>query len=366
MITTPKPVEPLPYQVLSDVSTTPIDWLWKPYMPRGAMTMIVGDGGYGKSWMTCAIAADLSQGRPLPGQAAMAPKRVLMISAEDGVSQIIKPKMEVLGADMAMIAAFDEGFALNPKMVERISAAVTQFDVAVVFLDPMVAYLGGSTDMFRPNETRAILIQLGDLAKHHNIAVVGVHHVRKAQSAIAQHKTIGSVDFVNGVRSTLLVDISKTGQYFMSHVKSNWAKKGPTLAYDFTGDTFQWIGEYHNEGYEVSTTPRGKAKAFLVAMLRNGPVLMQELLKLAEQEGLSERTIARAKKGVAHSFQRDHKWFWELDPGVEPQPEVIGTQPQALINALQRTAPQVTVQLAPESDLDAMKRYADERLNEHS
>lgn len=359
---------PIPYQVLSTVVTTPINWLWKPYIPRGALTMIVGDGGYGKSWMTCAIAADLSKGRALPGQEPLPPQRILMISAEDGISQIIKPKMEVLDADMANIAAFDEGFSINPNMVNRISLAVAEFDAAIVFLDPMVAYLGGSTDMYRPNETRAILIQLDQLAKRHNIAIVGVHHVKKAAGLIAQHKTLGSVDFVNGVRSTLLVDISKTGQYYMAHVKANWSKKGASIAYEFTGDKFSWGGEYNvnpMDSYEISHTPRGKARSFIMSVLRNGPVPIQELIKLAEQEGLTERTLNRAKRDVARSFQKDHKWYWELEPGVEPLPEVIGSSPENYIASLSKIAPGVSMpQAEPEKITEQQKllQWAEEQL----
>ena len=372
MVTVSTLPTPLPYQILSNVTSTPINWLWKPYIPKAALTMIVGDGGYGKSWMTCAIAADLSRGRALPGQEALPPQRVLIISAEDGISQIIKPKMEVLDADMTMIAAFDEGFALNPKSVERIYLAIKEFDVAVVFLDPMVAYLGGSTDMFRPNETRAILVQLTNLAKQLDIAVVGVHHVKKAATAIAQHRSIGSVDFVNGIRSMLLVDISKTGQYYMKHVKHNWSKEGPSLAYEFYGDHFEWGGTYDidpSDSYELSHTPRGKARSFIMSVLRNGPVPINDLVKMAELEGLTERTLNRAKLGVAKSVQKDRKWYWELCPGIEPLPDVIGTQSGALLKALENISPQLHVQkttqlgeTSTQDDAEELKKWADEQL----
>ena len=363
-------VTALPYKVLKDVETVPINWLWKPYIPKAAITMIVGDGGYGKSWMTCAIAADLSKGRALPGQSPLPPQRVLIISAEDGIGQIIKPKMEVLNADMSRIAAFDEGFVLNPKMVERISLAVKEFDVAVVFLDPIVAYIGGGMDMNRANETRAVLTELDKLSKVHNIAVVGVHHVKKAGQAISQHRALGSVDFVNGVRSVVLVDITKTGQYFMSHVKSNWARKGPNIAYDFTGDAFQWGGTYEVDPldtHELSHTPRGFARSFLVAQLRNGPVASTRLMDMAKLEGLTERTLNRAKKGVAHSVQRNGMWYWELCPNAEPKhPEQIGVTGQQLIDAMAQTQPTIQVSGPDDNDLDQLLQEAKERLNEHA
>lgn len=360
-------VKPLPYVILSEVETEPLHWLWYPYIPRGGLSMIVGDGGYGKSWMTCAITADLSQGRALPGQDPLPPQKVLMISAEDGVSQIIKPKMEKLNANMANIAVFDEGFALNPAMADSIASAMKEFDATVVFLDPMVAYIGGHTDMFRANETRDILSQLDRIAKETNTAIVGVHHVRKAMASVAQHKTMGSVDFVNGVRSTLLVDISKAGQYYMAHVKANWSKKGPPLAYSMDNDVFRWEGEYTSleEPHEISKTPRNKAKAFLMAMLRNGPVPATEMVKLGIQEGINERTLSRSKKGIARSFQKDDRWFWELEPGVEPHPETIGTGPDKLIANMAGTSAVTIVRPEPtkvETEMEKVLREARERL----
>ena len=359
---TPHEVEALPYVVMSTVKPQPINWLWKPYIPRGAVTTIIGDGGYGKSFMTCSIAADLSAGRALPGQDAAHPQKVLMISAEDGIGQVMLPRLTALEANMENIAAYDEGFSLNPKMAEKIAKAVEQFDAAVVFLDPMVVYMGGEIDSHKANEVRSIMSMLTDIAKHKGIAIVAVHHVNKG-NAKGQHKSLGSVDFINSVRSTLLVDVSKTSTYYMSHVKHNWSGQGPTLAYSFTNDKFQWLGEYApqlGELYEVqlSHTPRGKAKAFLLNVLKDGPVLMTELMKFAKDQGFSERTLMTAKRGVCHSVRRsDMKWEWELDE--DPHPEAIGQTAETLLSTMaQGAGPEPRI----ESEMERLMREAQAAL----
>lgn len=361
---------PLPYVILSEVDPVPIDWLWKPYIPRGGVTMIVGDGGYGKSIMTCAIAADLSTGRPLPGQDAMPPQRILMISAEDGIGQIMLPRIKAQGGDLSMIAAYEEGFAINKSMADQIAAAAHQFDAAVVFLDPMVVYLGGEVDFFKANEVRSVMDRLTQIARKENIAIVGVHHVKKAFAATAQHRTLGSVDFINGVRSAVLVDITKTGTYYMQHIKHNWSKAGPSLAYAVTDDKFQWLGEMHliadQVDYEVSHTPRGKARAFIIATLKDGPVPSLEFIKRARDEGFTERTINRAKKGIAHSMEqvKDGKkqWYWELNEECMPKPELLDTTPSEQLAMIAGPEP-VTINdsgdILPQDVLDE----AMERLN---
>lgn len=348
----------LPFRICSTVKAEPVHWLWQPYIPRGALTLIAGDGGYGKSFMTCSLAADLSAGRPLPGQDAQAPCKVLMISAEDGLGPVIMPRLTVLDAAMENIAVLDEGFVLNPGVTKRILKAVDQFDAAVVFVDPLVVYLGGEVDSHKANEVRAILSQLTRIAKAKDIAIVAVHHVSKGL-ATGQHRTLGSVDFVNGVRSELLVDCSKSGTYFLSHGKSNWAKKGPTIAYNFNNERFTWLGNYEppkgvDGEIELSRTPRSKTRAFITNVLADGPVPMIEVLRLAHDAGIGERSLNAAKKGIARSVRKttdNHghgQWFWELEEGAEPHP-VSGGQSIATLAA--RT-PQVTIH-APDQGLES-------------
>lgn len=357
---------PLEYTVLSTVKPTPINWLWKPYIPRAAMTTIIGDGGYGKSYMTCAIAASLSRGDMLPGQQIpKAPMKILMISAEDGIGPVIMPRLQALGANMDNIAAYDEGFTINPRMTQKILLAVEQFDAAVVFLDPMVVYLGGEVDFFKANEVRSTLTQLNHIAKAKDIAIVCVHHVKKGPAS-GQHKSLGSVDFVNGVRSTLLVDVSKTGTYFMSHVKHNWSAAGPTLAYSFNQDKFHWMGEYEpgvgGEPFEVSKTPRGKARLFLLNVLKDGPVPMVKVLAFAKEQGMNETTLQRAKKGVCHSRRMDDMtWAWELDEGIEVHPEAIGIKPDEQLAAMAGLDPSVSIQ-DDEPEMVRLMREAQEAL----
>lgn len=332
--------DPFHFQKLSDVEVKPINWLWKPYIPRGALSLIIGDGGYGKSWLTCAIAADLSQGRPLPGQEPLPPQKVLMISAEDDLSQVIKPKMIMLDADMAMIKASDRGFTLDAKAMVHLVRHIKEYDVAIVFLDPLVVYLGGKMDMHRANEARAALTQLSEVAQETQTAIVAVHHVRKSGEGVAQHKVMGSADFVNGVRSAMLVDVSKGGQRFMAHVKSNWAANGPTLAYQFGKQGFQWQGEYGDVGKpapEISRTRRGEVQEWIKDRLKAGPQLAGDMLAMAEEANFSEKTLLRAKKGIVRSFNEQGKWFWALEaPLVKAEvPEGMTQEDmdrQALVN----------------------------------
>ena len=40
---------------MSDIQPEPVEWLWEPYIPSGAISLIQGDGGEGKTTTALAI-----------------------------------------------------------------------------------------------------------------------------------------------------------------------------------------------------------------------------------------------------------------------------------------------------------------------
>jgi AAA domain len=85
---------------MDTVTATEVAWLWWPYIARGKLALIDGDPGLGKSLLTLQIAASLSRGWPLPNQhglptlATGSPQTTLLLSAEDSLSDTIKPRLQ--------------------------------------------------------------------------------------------------------------------------------------------------------------------------------------------------------------------------------------------------------------------------------
>lgn len=313
---TPKKEWVLSFVRLEDVEEQEIQWLWYPYIPRGTSTLLVGNGGMGKSWITCSLAADLSAGRKLPGaKVALPPQKILIASAEDDIGHIIKPRMKTLNADMKNIFVSDEPFILDEKGVRGLESAMSMVSATIVFLDPLVAYLGGKMDINKSNESRAMIGPLTQAAARTNCAVVIVHHVRKDGKGKRIHQAMGSADITNSVRSALLVDENQDGQHYMIHAKHNWSSKGPALAYSVKDDSFRWGGAYqdtHEENH-VSTKPRGHAKDFLLTVLAEGPMGAAALFELASARGINASTLNRAKPGIAKSMKLEGQWIWQLE-----------------------------------------------------
>lgn len=311
---------------LSQVEFQETIWLWYPYIPAGAITLLFGNGGMGKSWITCKIAADLSQGRVLPGQhKPLPPQKILMVSAEDDPGRIILPRMAALEANMDNIFVSEQAFVLDEGGIRALEQAMGDYSATILFIDPLVSYLGGKMDINKSNESRAMMGPLGEAAKRTGTAVVVVHHERKDTGGRAQHRAMGSADFTNAVRSALLVDESKAGTRFMNHVKHNWSSKGSSLAYTIDGDVFRWDGVYEaaDEGAHISTTSRrSEAREWLTVFLSDGPKSATQVLEAGMALGYSERTLTRAKVGLARSRKLPSgMWLWELDGALGSVPQ---------------------------------------------
>ena len=137
---------------MSDVEATAVQWLWYPYIPFGKLTIMQGDPGEGKTHLILAVTARLTKGEALPQSEPLPPANVIYQTAEDGLSDTIKPRLEMVGADCRRVLVIDESKETLSLSDERIREAIEQTDAKLLILDPLQAYLGANVDMHRANE----------------------------------------------------------------------------------------------------------------------------------------------------------------------------------------------------------------------
>ncbi len=319
---------------LSSVEPEEVRWLWRPYIPYGMVTLIEGDPGLGKSWITMAIAAAISAGTSLPGQSAMPPQKVLILNAEDSLSHTVVPRLISLGADRDNIYAVADFAMLDPEGLVSLESYLREVAATIIFIDPLVAYLGSKMDMHRANEVRTIMAGLYRLAEKTGCAIIAVRHLRKAAGGKAIYRGIGSIDFSAAVRSVLAVEETKSGATVIFHIKSNLAQKGPSIAYSLAEETedidefgrpimvskFEWGGTYDGPDRVVNVPKMlDKAVDFLKDYLSAGHVSAVDVFEAAQVAQISTGTLKRAKKGLVRSFREDDVWYWELLRTEAPQ-----------------------------------------------
>ncbi len=317
----------------SDIKVSMPNWVWFPYIPANCATMLFGVGGIGKSYMSVAIAAALSKGRPLPNQKEEDTRahKILLMSAEDSPSAVIKPRLIKCGADLTNIFIPSEPFLFDKWGLKVVQDYMEKCKASIVIIDPIVHYMGGKIDMNKMNEVRAITGALHQKAMSTDSAIIILHHARKGTEGQGYEKAAGSADFVNAVRSVLYAHKTNDGTSVIEHVKTNYGVHGAALAFSIDEGGFHWEGEFSESQLSSGNSKRDRAKTFLQVVLSNGPVRALEVVRIAKEEGFNKTTIDRAKPDIAESIMRyaneTRHWYWRrrgdiTEPkGVTKRPE---------------------------------------------
>jgi KaiC/GvpD/RAD55 family RecA-like ATPase len=308
---------------MSEIQTQGIEWLWYPFIPYGKLTIIQGDAGDGKTTMVLNLAAKLSKGEQMDeGMNITEPTTVIYQTAEDGLADTVKPRLELAGADCERIVVIDESDKSLSMVDERLEEAIQKTKAKLLILDPIQAYLGGGMDMNRANEARDMTKKLGALAEKYKCAIVLIGHMNKASGNKAAYRGMGSIDFFAVARSVLLVGRVEGEPELRAvvQIKNNLAAFGHPKAFALSEDGFRWMGDYEITADEVlgGIAPKANKMEQAKRMLRElaettNAVQSSEVFEMADEQGISKRTMENAKKELGIRAKKiNNSWYWEL------------------------------------------------------
>ena len=311
---------------MSDVELTPVDWLWKPYLPFGKLSVLQGNPGEGKTYFAMHLAAACTNGKLLPNMEHMEPFNVIYQTAEDGLGDTVKPRLIEAGADLDRVLVIDDSEVQLTLSDERIEKAIVENNARLVIIDPIQAYLGADVDMNRANEVRPIFMRLGQVAQRTGCAILLIGHLNKAAGMQSLQRGLGSIDIAAAVRSVLFIGKLKHDptMRILTHEKSSLAPPGASLAFSL-GDEggFRWVGEYDITADEMLSgiepqreTKTQQAKDLICALLAGGKqVLSEDIDKAALERGIPGRTVRDAKRELGDALKSKivegrKKVFW--------------------------------------------------------
>ena len=311
---------------MSDVELTPVEWLWKPYLPFGKLSVLQGNPGEGKTYFAMHLAAACTNGKLLPNMERMEPFNVIYQTAEDGLGDTVKPRLIEAGADLDRVLVIDDSEVQLTLSDERIEKAIVENNARLVIIDPIQAYLGADVDMNRANEVRPIFMRLGQVAQRTGCAILLIGHLNKAAGMQSLQRGLGSIDIAAAVRSVLFIGKLKHDptMRILTHEKSSLAPPGVSLAFSL-GDEggFRWVGEYDITADEMLSgiepqreTKTQQAKDLICTLLAGGKqVFSEDIDKAALERGIPGRTVRDAKRELGDALKSKivegrKKVFW--------------------------------------------------------
>jgi hypothetical protein len=331
--------------LLSEVEPEVVSWLWPGRVAFGKITMLDGDPGLGKSTMALDVAARVSSGGVMPGcHEPIAAAGVVILTAEDGLADTVRPRLDAAGADVERVVALQVNPATGdplmlPDHMDLVQAAIERVSAKLVVIDPIMAFLSEKVDGHKDQSVRRPMAHLMGLAERTGAAVLVVRHLNKGAGGSAMYRGTGSIAFIGAARSGLMVgrDPDDPERRVLASVKCNLAKQPESLAFRVEAadgaSRIVWEGSTPltaDDLVSVSSDSEqhgavAEAEAFLRAVLRDGPRLVKDVKRLAREADISERTLRRAKdnlKVIAYQ-ERGTKhpgWTWKLPDGQVSTP----------------------------------------------
>ena len=315
---------------MDNVVAEPVDWLFKPFIAIGKTSLLEGEPGIGKSYLSLYIASLVSIGaiHPIDVESNIPKGKVLLMSAEDGLADTIKPRLEKMVTDLTQIFAPKEIFTLDEAGFEKLEHLISREKPILVIIDPLTPFLDGKKDINHSKDMRPFFKSLAKLAVKYSCAILVTRHLAKSKDFTGVSKGLGSIDIAAAVRSILQVtsDKENSNTKRVEHIKCNIAAKGKPFGYVLENNMFKIISNLKEvETEEKDPSELERAVDFLKEALSDGPTDANAVEEAAKQAAISKSTLNRAKKILKIKSKKMTDsgkvtfWKWSLAIKVDDQ-----------------------------------------------
>jgi hypothetical protein len=343
----------------STVQMEALTWLWPNRFALGKLGIIAGLPDEGKGLLAAYMTACCTNSAlTWPCAEGKAPQgNVILLTAEDDIVDTVVPRLTAAGADLTRVVIVKQVqdtdkygkprrrmFNLARDLETLRREMTTIGNVVLIIIDPISAYLGRSSevDSFRDTDVRSVLAPLQDLASDMRTAVVGLMHFNKKADVLNMLLRIcNSIAFAAAARHAYgVVHDPDTKQQLLVRGKNNIARRDDrALAFriearevghdqrnglPIEAPFLIWDADYVDitatealQAVNENKAPgaRNTAKRFLRELLRNGRMPVTEIEAARKAEGITKRTLERAKQDLGAFATNDgpgKPWFWQL------------------------------------------------------
>jgi hypothetical protein len=312
------------------------EWLWRPYLARGTLTVLDGDPGVGKSLVALDLMARLTAGRAWPGEKAAAdraPEACLVANAEDPLADVLLPRFDAAGGARDRLDLFgglhpgSAGPVQFPRDFPALAARLRAAPCGLCVLDPMMALFPPEVTANSDQVIRSVLAPFAHLAAETGTAVLFVRHLTKRGGRKSVYRGTGSIGILGAVRTGLLAGRhpEEPGRFVLAVTKTNLAKETPGLGYrieDAGGvPVVRWLKATAVAADDLcgsfAADPAGKGpENWLRELLAAGPVPAAEVERKAAKAGIDFRALKDLKRRLKIESRRIQppggkaRWEW--------------------------------------------------------
>ena len=272
-----------------------IEWLWDRYIPKGFVSMVVGDPGTGKSAVVLDFVKRVTSNLPFPLQDKKPfskPRNVIWIDTEAG-QQVLSIRSKIMEIDRSRVhIPIIDGDILSQANIsdeehrEQIIALVEYAKPELLILDS----LGGAHNRGenKTEDIKPVMEFFAILARDYNLAALIIHHLNKGRegesSEISLYRVRGSTVITALARSIMGLERGADDVTKMRMIKSNLApfssKEAITVVPTMTDDGN--IKEFEYTGYvppPPKMTKREKCAEWIIELLtENESMLMTDIV----------------------------------------------------------------------------------------
>lgn len=314
----PPAEEPPIINTLDMVIEKPTEWLITNYIPKNEVTILCGDGGTGKGFVSSAITSAISSGEQVFFESEeeylkqnRQPQKVLFISSEEDISKVTKRKMKLQGKviekNIYVLGAENEytyKVKIGSKELEKLIHSIKP---QLVIIDPIQAFLPPNTNMSDKTTMRDYMGGLKALAVKEDTTFLILSHTNKRES-YGRQRVGDSAEIWDASRCVFILGKVDDNTRYLSQEKNNLSKTQPTTLFEiFDGQViFKGITDKKDKDFvganfsKTKGNPREEIQKLFLQLLRESETksIENRALKQAivENSGYSSSTFERAKK----------------------------------------------------------------------
>lgn len=306
----------LTFKSMDKVERENMDFVWRPYLARGEVSILEGDPGLGKSYLAQMVCGAIASGGELPSvyrheKPVTGP--VIYCDIENSAGTVTKPRLEDNGfRNLVNYYVVEEGFSIDDdEALEELYDKAEEIQPAVMVFDTLNTYIG-KADTYKAAEVTQAFNVFKDFAKRFNCAVLVLRHLTKGGGS-AIYRGQGSIAFAGSARVVMSVgvDPGDTDTRAMAITKINFAKAPRALTFrieERKKDRSEFIwGEFVDlsaqEIMDAAAEARAEGKQgdhiqeameFLENMLTGAEIDTAKLYRMAEKRSISRKILDRA------------------------------------------------------------------------